>query len=199
LTEAGAPDRDLRITSPDPFEFLRGVVRVRGYVDLEDLDFYRLQIGKGLNPLNWLQLGEDRSQPVRGGTLAEWDTGELEGLYTLQLIAVESDEQVRTAIVHVTIDNEPPAGEVVFPQNGQVFTGNRTDEVAVQVEAQDSFGVDRVVFFIDSEEAAVVSEEPYSFRWPMRSTGIHSVYAEIHDLAGNQVLTEEVTFEVVRP
>ncbi|MGD2057788.1 MAG: transglycosylase domain-containing protein, partial [Anaerolineales bacterium] len=193
LTEAGTPDRDLRITSPDPFEFLRGVVRVRGYVDLEDLDFYRLQIGKGLNPLNWLQLGEDRSQPVRGGTLAEWDTGELEGLYTLQLIAVESDEQVRTAIVHVTIDNEPPAGEVVFPQNGQVFTGNRTDEVAVQVEAQDSFGVDRVVFFIDSEEAAVVSEEPYSFRWPMRSTGIHSVYAEIHDLAGNQVLTEEVT------
>lgn len=199
LIETGSQDRNLRITTPEPFAFLRGVVRVRGYVDLEELDFYRLQIGKGLNPLNWLQLDEDRSQPVRGGTLAEWDTGELEGLYTLQLIAVRSDGQVRTAIVHVTIDNEPPQGEVVFPRSGQVFTGTRTDEVALQVEARDSFGVERVVFFIDDEEIATVDEEPYSMRWSMRTSGEHTLFAEVYDLAGNKVLTEEVRFEVVRP
>jgi hypothetical protein len=199
LTETGSQDRNLRIISPEPFAFLRGVVRVRGYVDLEELDFYRLQVGKGLNPLNWLQLGEDSSQTIRGGTLAEWDTRELEGLYTLQLIAVMSDGQVRTAIVHVTIDNEPPQGEVVFPRTGQVFTGTRTDEVALQVEARDSFGVERVVFFIDDEVIATLEEEPYSMRWSMRTSGEHTVYAEVYDLAGNRVETDEISFEIMRP
>jgi membrane peptidoglycan carboxypeptidase len=199
LTESGAQDPDVRISSPAPFEFLNGVVRVRGYVAIDDLDFYRLQVGKGLNPLNWIQLGEDRSLPVRGGILAEWDTSELEGLYTLQLVAVQDEGQVRNALVHVTIDNEPPTGEVVFPQEGQLFTGTSTDELAVQVDAQDEFGLNRVVFYIDDNEVAELSAEPFSFRWPMQSSGKHEVYAELYDLAGNLDVTDIVTFEIRRP
>jgi membrane peptidoglycan carboxypeptidase len=199
LMEAATQDPDLRISTPDAFDFLRGVVRVRGYVGIENLDFYRLQVGKGLNPLNWLQLGEDRSLPVRGGTLAEWDTTELEGLYTLQLIAVNTDGQVRAANVHVTVDNEPPSGQIVFPEDGQVFTGTRSDEVAVEVEAEDSFGVDYVIFLIDGDEFAEIQETPFSIRWPMQTAGTHSVYAEVYDQAGNVFQTEEISFEVMRP
>jgi membrane peptidoglycan carboxypeptidase len=199
LTEVAVQDPDVRITTPDAFDFLQGMVRVRGYVEIEDLDFYRLQVGKGLNPLNWLQLDEDGSLPVRGGTLAEWDTTELEGLYTLQLIAVNKDGQVRTANVHVTVDNEPPRGQIVFPEQGQVFTGTRSDEVAVEVEVQDSFGVDRVIFFVDGNEFAKIQEGPFSMRWRMLTSGTHNVYAEVYDLAGNMIETEEVSFEVVRP
>lgn len=199
LMEAELPDPGLRITAPAPFAFLRGEVRVRGYVDIEGLDFYRLQVGRGLNPLNWLQLGEDRTSPVRGGVLAEWDTSELSGLYTLQIIAVEADGQVYTALVHVTVDNELPVGEVVYPQQGQVFSGSLSDELALHVEAQDGFDVERVVFFVDGEEVGHADAEPFSIRWRMRSSGSHTVYAEVFDLAGNKVLTEEVSFEIVRP
>jgi membrane peptidoglycan carboxypeptidase len=199
LTEGESQDRNLRITSPEPFAFLRGVVRVRGYVNLDGLDFYRLQVGKGLNPLNWVQLGEDKSVPVGGGVLAEWDSSELEGLYTLQLIAVEEDGQVRNALVHVTVDNEPPTGEIVFPQDEQVFTGTFLDEVVLQVEAQDRFGVEKVVFFVDGEEIESVRGEPFSVRWPMHLKGSHTAYAEVYDLAGNMVETGETTFEIVRP
>jgi membrane peptidoglycan carboxypeptidase len=199
LTEGDSQDRDLRITSPEPFAFLRGEVRVRGHVDLDDLDFYRLQVGKGLNPLNWVQLGEDSSIPVRSGLLAEWDTSELEGLYTLQLIAVEEGGQVRNALVHVTVDNEPPTGEIVFPQDGQVFTGRLSDEVVLQVEAQDRFGIERVVFFVDDEQVESVSAEPFSIRWPMHLKGSHTTRAEVYDLAGNMVETGETTFEITRP
>jgi membrane peptidoglycan carboxypeptidase len=199
LTEGESQDPGLRLISPDSFAFLRGEVRVRGFVDLEELDFYRLQVGKGLNPLNWIQLSEDRSTPVRGGTLAEWDTSELEGLYTLQLIAVETDEQVRTASVHVTVDNEPPFGEIVYPEDGQVFVGTRTEEVAIEIEALDSFGIERVVIFIDGEEFATLSQEPYSIRWPMQFSGSHTFRAEVYDLAGNMVETDIRSFEITRP
>ena len=199
LTEGERQDPGLRITVPEPFAFLRGEVRVRGYVDIDQLDFFRLQVGQGLNPLNWIQLGEDRTLPVRGGLLVEWDTRELSGLYTLQVIAVEEDGQVRTALVHVTVDNQPPAGELVYPQDGQVFTGTYSDELALQVEARDSFGIERVVFFVDGEDVAQVDEEPFSIRWPMRSSGAHTVFAEVYDLAGNMVETEEIAFEIVRP
>lgn len=199
LIQVDSRDPDLQLISPEPFAFLKGTVRVRGTVTLGDLDFYRLQVGKGLNPLNWIQLSEDRSKTVRGAVLAEWDTSGLEGLYTLQIIAVETDGQVRTAIVHVTVDNEPPVAELVFPQEGQTFSGGRTDEVAIQVDARDSFGVERVVFFIDGEEVAAVREEPFSIRWPMETTGSHTVHADIYDLAGNLAETQTIEFIVRRP
>ncbi|MDF1501080.1 MAG: Ig-like domain-containing protein, partial [Anaerolineales bacterium] len=98
--------------------------------------------------------------------------------------------------VHVTVDNEPPIGELVFPQEGQIFSGGRTEEVAIQVDAQDSFGIERVVFFIDGEEVATVSEEPFSIRWQMGTLGSHEVYADVFDLAGNKASTEPIEFTI---
>jgi len=43
--------------------------------------------------------------PLKEGTLAEWDTSGLNGLYALQLLVVHSDNSITTATVMVTVKN----------------------------------------------------------------------------------------------
>ena len=62
-----------------------------------------MQIGKGLNPQEWIQLGGDIIAPVESGVLVEWDTEGLSGLYAIQLLVVRSDQKVDTAVIQVTI------------------------------------------------------------------------------------------------
>ncbi|MEE9513572.1 MAG: transglycosylase domain-containing protein, partial [Anaerolineales bacterium] len=72
LTDVESQDPDVRIISPAPFSFLRDEVVVRGYANPADFDYYRLQYGSGLNPTRWVQIGDDSSKQVRGGTLVRW-------------------------------------------------------------------------------------------------------------------------------
>ena len=62
-----------------------------------------MQVGKGLNPHEWIQLGIDIITPVESGVLAAWDTKGLSGLYAVQLQVVRNDQKVDTAVIQVTI------------------------------------------------------------------------------------------------
>jgi hypothetical protein len=62
-----------------------------------------VQVGKGLNPQEWIQLGSDSFEPVENGLLAEWDTNGLSGLYAIQLVVIKNDQVVETAVIQVTI------------------------------------------------------------------------------------------------
>ncbi|MFN8463162.1 MAG: hypothetical protein U0X93_15525 [Anaerolineales bacterium] len=60
-------------------------------------------IGQGLNPQEWIQIGEGNA-PVTNGLLAEWNTEGLSGLYAVQLQVVRtSDQRVDSAVVQVTV------------------------------------------------------------------------------------------------
>ena len=61
----------------------------------------QVQVGKGLYPREWVQIGGDVTTPVINGPLAEWDTTGLSGLYALQLVVVYTDQKVETAVVLV--------------------------------------------------------------------------------------------------
>jgi hypothetical protein len=78
-------------------------VKIIGTASGEDFDYYRVQIGKGLNPQKWIQLGGDVITPVESGVLAEWDTKGLSGLYAVQLLVVQTDQIVETAVIQVTV------------------------------------------------------------------------------------------------
>jgi membrane peptidoglycan carboxypeptidase len=91
------------ITSPELFADISDVVKIMGTASGPDFEYYRVQIGKGLNPQEWIQLGEDISTPVESGVLAEWDTKGLSGLYAVQLLVVRKDQKVDTAVIQVTI------------------------------------------------------------------------------------------------
>lgn len=91
------------ITSPQLFADVNGNVLIMGTASGDDFLYYRVQVGKGLNPQEWLQLGDDTFTPVTGGLLAEWDTSGLSGLYAVQLVVVRGDQKIDTAVIQVTI------------------------------------------------------------------------------------------------
>ena len=73
------------------FADVRGEIKITGTAGGTDLDYYRVLVGQGLNPRNWVQLGTDSRSLVVDGTLATWDTSDLNGLYAVQLQAVRTD------------------------------------------------------------------------------------------------------------
>jgi hypothetical protein len=55
-----------------------------------------------LNPQEWIQVAEG-SESIINGTLAEWDTADISGLYAVQLQVIRSDQRVDSAIIQVTV------------------------------------------------------------------------------------------------
>jgi len=97
------PGADANISLPAMFSQVQGRVTIRGSAGGAGFSHYRLQYGQGLNPDSWLPVGSDVSSPVSDGTLALWDTTGLNGLYSLQLLVINTDNSLRTATVEVRI------------------------------------------------------------------------------------------------
>jgi membrane peptidoglycan carboxypeptidase len=96
------PNQNVTITSPALFSEVSGDIQIQGTAAGEDFVSYHVLIGQGLNPQQWIQVGEG-SQPVTDGLLATWNTKGLNGLYAVQLQVVRSDQKVDTAIIQVTV------------------------------------------------------------------------------------------------
>jgi hypothetical protein len=82
---------------------VNGNVQIIGTAAGNGFLYYRVQVGKGLNPQEWIQLGSDITTPVTNNVLAEWDTTKLSGLYAVQLSVVRDGQIVDTAVIQVTI------------------------------------------------------------------------------------------------
>ena len=95
-------DENVNITSPDLFSEVSGEIQIKGTAAGNDFVSYRILVGQGLNPREWIQVAEG-NQPVTDGLLAAWNTKGLSGLYAVQLQVVRSDQKVDTAIIQVTV------------------------------------------------------------------------------------------------
>ena len=95
-------DENVNITSPELFSEVSGEVQIEGTAAGDNFASYRLLAGQGLNPEEWIQVGEGGA-PVTDGLLATWDTNGLSGLYAVQLQVVRADQTVDTAIIQVTV------------------------------------------------------------------------------------------------
>ncbi len=93
---------DVNITSPELFAEVSGNVTIIGTAAGTDFVSYRILVGQGLNPQEWIQVAEG-SESITNGPLAEWDTSELSGLFAVQLQVVRSDQVVDSAIIQVTV------------------------------------------------------------------------------------------------
>jgi membrane carboxypeptidase/penicillin-binding protein PbpC len=93
---------DVTITAPELFSEVSGNVSIKGTAAGEDFVSYRVLVGQGLNPQEWIQAAEG-NEPVTDGVLARWNTSGLSGLYAVQLQVVRSDQRVDTAIIQVTV------------------------------------------------------------------------------------------------
>jgi membrane peptidoglycan carboxypeptidase len=99
----GAVNPNVNITSPAMFAEVGGKVQITGSAMGEGFQYYRIQVGQGLNPLAWIVIGGDVTAPVTNGPLAEWDASGLSGLYAIQLVVVYADQRVETAVIQVTV------------------------------------------------------------------------------------------------
>ncbi|MEW5829041.1 MAG: penicillin-binding protein [Chloroflexota bacterium] len=183
------------ITSPALFADVGGTVTITGSAAADDLDFYRVQVGRGLNPRAWTLVGEGR-EPVEGERLAVWDTSGLSGLYAVQLLVVHKDQRVETAVIQVTVDNRPPEVAVLDLQEGETLSLAKNRQVVFQAQASDDLLLKEVAFYLDGKLVGTAYAAPYSAAWTA-AIGKHRLRVVAADGAGN--MTEAVVgFEVVK-
>jgi membrane carboxypeptidase/penicillin-binding protein PbpC len=186
----------LSISQPAPFAYVNGRVTIRGSVSGESLDYFRLQVGQGLNPRSWIQVGQDQTRAIQNGVLGEWDTRGMDGLYVIRLLRVNEAQQVDIATRQVTVDNQPPTGQILIPQSGQQFDLPLNSPLIFEVKAEDNLGLEEVEFTLDGERLASRLAPPYTLAWEAQP-GNHILLVHIRDLAGN-VTTLEQSFTVKR-
>jgi len=176
--------RNARIETPSMFSYIEGSVPIMGRAAGEDFSFYRLQIGAGLNPLTWLQIGDDVHKPVQNGQLGIWDTIELNGLHALQLIVAYDEDRIESTTIQVTIDNQAPKVVIRYPDDGQEFSISDNREITIQTEVSDDMDLAEVEFFIDGEIVSTLTSQPFAIPWRLK-IGDHILRVRASDRARN--------------
>lgn len=178
--------KDAHFTVPEMFSHVRGEVEFKGTADGNNFDYYRLQIGQGLNPQVWTQLSEDTNKAVENDVLGTWDSTNQSGLYSVQLLVIGKDQRVDRAVMQITVDNTPPSLDIINPSNDQIIDRKTQPNIVFNVQAYDNLEIDRVEFFIDETLLTSLPSFPFYISWPA-SLGKHTLIVRAYDLAGNTV------------
>ena len=174
----------VQITFPQMFDIVKGKIDIIGSAAGDDFSYYRLQVGKGINPQKWFQISGDVDQVIHGDLLGTWDTESLEGDYVLQLLVVRQDSRIEQAFLPVTIDNTLPHVQVLAPEEREEYGYQTEESILIQVSARDNLGVERVEFYVDNELESTLYQPPFIIIWP-KLLGKHMLTIRAYDLAGN--------------
>lgn len=180
-------ENEIIITSPAPFAVVGDQVEIRGDLNLTPGDTYRLSYYEGLTPDALNEIVGERRLPISGDLLGRWDTGSLEGLYTILLTVFRPDGSFSEFDLQVTIDRIAPEISLLTPEESgqQEISESR---VSIEVEAEDDIALEGVYFAIDaelSEPFAVRTEPPYRADLIMGFI-CQSVLITARDKAGNE-------------
>lgn len=185
------------ILRPELFEYVRGVVDVRGSMDADTLQYYQVAYGQGLNPTEWIDITGQRTDYTPGESLATWDTSALDGLYNLRLTAVLNDNSIDPYIVQVTVDNTPPQIALTAGDGAQVFTFLNNQTIPLVADVSDNVAIDRVEFYHNGQFVGTDDTFPFGYEHPVARVGTETFSAVVFDAAGNQA-NSELTVEVLR-
>ncbi|MBZ0301669.1 MAG: transglycosylase domain-containing protein [Anaerolineae bacterium] len=183
------------LLQPGPFAYVGGVVDVRGSLDPTNMRFYQLAYGQGLNPLQWTQIGPQQTEYTRGASLGTWATTGLDGLYSLRLTVVLSDNSLETDVRQVTIDNQPPTVTLTSTQSVYRWPGDRV--ITLNADVTDNLAIERVEFYYNGEFIGTDEEWPYGFEWDISRTGTERFGVVAFDAVANQA-DAEITVTVER-
>lgn len=160
---ASAAGGDLAIFTPANYASVKGTVEVRGNAKMGGMNEWRLNVGAGLDPTEWLTIGQG-SCCVDNGVLANWSTTQ-SGLYTLQLTAVDGSGNVQTASSQVTVDNKPPQVEIINPWDDKQYLMEDDEWVSMDADARDNFSMGYVDFWLDDSYLGRTQVSPFSLKW----------------------------------
>jgi membrane peptidoglycan carboxypeptidase len=192
--QAPAFNPDVNISSPAVFNYVRGKTEILGTAKGDNFSEYRLEIGQGLNPNEWIQVGGGKG-PVGNGLLGEWDTTGREGLYALRLIVVDQNQTYHTAVVQVAVDNTPPQASISYPQQGEIMELEKGSPVTLRADASDAIGISRVEWWLDKVRIGIREQPPFVLPWNSVA-GDHTLVGRAFDLAGNMGESDPVEFTV---
>jgi len=182
--------RELLITAPSPFAYVGGSVVIRGQLDLPDLQYYQLSYGQGLDPSSWIDITGREVGYSPDAPLGEWDTDGLDGLYTLLLVAVATDNTYESEAIQVTVDNVAPSITLTTeaPDDGYQFP--RDESIVIHATAADNLAVARVEFFRDGDPLGADEAYPFGLEWRIESAGAETFTAVVYDQVGNSAQAE---------
>lgn len=160
---ASAAGGDLAIFSPANYSSVRGAVEVRGNAKMGDMREWRLNVGSGLDPTQWLTIGQGGCC-TDNGTLAVWQTGE-SGLYTLQLVGIDNSGNAQTATSQVTVDNGAPNVEIINPWDDKQYLMEDDEWVSIDADAKDNLSMGYVDFYLDNSYLGRTQVAPFSLKW----------------------------------
>ena len=160
---ASAAGGDLAIFSPANYSSVKGAVEVRGNAKMGDMREWRLNVGAGLDPAEWLTIGQGGGG-IDNGTLAVWQTG-ASGLYTLQLTGIQNDGNAQTATSQVTVDNNAPRVEIINPWDDKQYLMEDDEWVSMDAEAQDNLSMGYVDFWVDNSYLGRTQVSPFTLKW----------------------------------
>jgi len=189
-------DPQVNISDPVLYSAVSGRVIIRGTVDINDFASFQVQVGEGINPASWQQVGSPGTRPVTDGLLATWDTTDLNGLYAIRLSVIDNQNLIQTAIIQVTVDNTPPMGKITYPADGAQVQPVRGG-VTLNAVVEDQVGIDRVQWWVDGKQVFTQTSPPFVYQLGATS-GSHSAYLKIRDSAGNETVTDTVEF-LIKP
>ncbi len=184
---------NIGFSSPEAFSYVGGTVDILGTASGEQFQEAWVEVGKGIAPQRWLRIGETLTQPVLYGSLAEWDTSVLDGLYAIRLIVLHPDRTYETAVLQVTVDNTPPELSIPFPQTGDKVKLPANGTLTLLATASDNLGLKSVEWWLDGEKVAERSVAPYAYPVPM-TAGNHTLVVKVLDIAGNVVESDSIKF-----
>ncbi|MEZ4730923.1 MAG: transglycosylase domain-containing protein [Caldilineaceae bacterium] len=165
-------DPDAAIITPSLSGYIGGVTEIIGNARGGP---YRVEIGPGMDPQEWTQIGPEHGEEVVNGRLETLDTtGLSEGIYTLRLTVQRSDGP-REWKTPVTIDNTPPTVVISEPQPDRLYVMEDDEQINVNVLVNDTWAVDRVVYYVDGAEFATSTVAPYNERWKINMRDIGQI------------------------
>jgi hypothetical protein len=160
---ASAAGGDLAIFTPSNYSSIKGAVEVRGNAKMPDMREWRLNVGVGLDPVEWLTIGQGGGG-IDNGVLAVWQTGE-SGLYTLQLVGIDGAGNAQTATSQVTVDNNPPAVEIINPWDDKQYIMENDEWVSIDADARDNLSMGYVDFWLDNSYLGRTQVSPFTYKW----------------------------------
>jgi membrane peptidoglycan carboxypeptidase len=185
---------NVQISSPAIFSAVSGKVSIMGTASMDDLASWTLQVGEGINPLNWLQIASGSSAVTSGSSLAEWDTADLDGLFAIRLTVIDQSQHVQSTTLQVTVDNTPPQVKITYPAADQEIEPAQAS-VTLQANIEDNTGIKQVEWFVDGKLAATQTDGPWLYLMPA-VRGKHTLMLTVEDKAGNKTSTEKLEFSI---
>jgi membrane carboxypeptidase/penicillin-binding protein PbpC len=197
LVGDGQDDDALGFSEPDNLSFVRGRVRIVGSIPEEEFVSARLQYGVGLNPRSWVQIGEEINDPGIDQFLGAWDTSELEeGIYALQLVVIQEEQQIQKRSLILSVDNTPPEMILMTDFSGGEVPYQRGKDLLLEVRFTNPSEIAQVDFILDDSLLASRRVDPFLIPWQV-TLGTHELIIQAQDQAGNQT-DIRVVFQVKR-